>query len=68
MKKRIYIRPAMQVNIMKVEKLICVSIQAGGAQENVITEAKGSRTQVEELSDEEVLYMLDNETPQNGLW
>ena len=68
MKKRIYIRPAVQVNMMNVEELICTSIQAGGEQENVVTEAKGSRTQVEELSDEEVLYLLDNETPQNGLW
>lgn len=54
--------------MMNVEELICTSIQAGGEQENVVTEAKGSRTQVEELSDEEVLYLLDNETPQNGLW
>jgi len=68
MEKRIYIRPAVLVNMMNVEELICASIQAGGEQENVVTEVKGSRTQVEELSDDEVLYMLDDETPQNGLW
>jgi hypothetical protein len=68
MKKQAYISPAVQVANMDLVSLVCASIEAGEAQGTVTTEARGNRYAADDITDEEALYLMQEETPQNGLW
>ena len=53
---------------MDLVSLVCASIEAGEAQGTVTTEARGNRYAADDITDEESLYLMQEETPQNGLW
>ena len=66
--KKFYMRPAIQIEKINVESLVCVSLASGSA-ENVTTEARGCRNGALRDEDEEIMLSTQEESADYGsIW